>query len=226
MWLWEMRGFKVRTAPWRDMNYSHLPAPTPPHNNFSINSTATIHFQLLMPNLSNELYLCAVYQLEGERSELLESHYPPYTLKQTLCPRPTSRFSSQRTMHSHTNSGDLVLIGILFLSRHLLCWGCCKSRLCSECEVCGSNVSPVLYSISLNQPSWGGDTHLLYGILLSLHLAVTMAAAIKRFSSHTHYLISPPNTPPPYPPHIHTLPEEDPFIDFHCSYILSAEERI
>lgn len=131
---------------------------------------------------------------------------PLHTLTQTLCPRPTSRFSSQRTIHSHTNSGDLVLVGLVFLFHGVVCAeGAVKVGLCSECEVRRSNVS--LFSTRSGSTSTvgGWDTHLLYGILLSLHLAVTMAAAIKRFSSHTHYLISPHQTPhrPALPTYTH-----------------------
>lgn len=42
-------------------------------------------------------------------------------------------------------------------------------------------------SIMLNQPS-RGDTHLLYGILLSLLPRVTIASTIKRFPSDCQYL--------------------------------------
>lgn len=69
-------------------------------------------------------------------------------------------------------------------------------------------------SIMLNQPS-RGDTHLLYGILLSLLLRVTMASTIKRFPSDCQYL-----TPPS-----RTL-WETALIDFHFSYVLSAEKEI
>lgn len=46
-----------------------------------------------------------------------------------------------------------------------------------------------------------GDTHLLYGILLSLSLSVSMASTIKRFSSDCQRL-----NPPTPPPHHHHTP--------------------
>lgn len=92
----ESAGFKVTTAPRRDMNYSRasISQPcTPLHNKLSWNykhrqpclslssDEPAIRFQLLMPNLLNKLSLCGVYQLEDNRAErsFRESLSPPTT---------------------------------------------------------------------------------------------------------------------------------------------------
>lgn len=149
--------------------------------------------------------MCSLSARRQERREMLESHYPPTHSNTHMLFRVSLSHSSfslhgcyqhiQQMMHIYvhilTSWGYFFLICTLFpLKCHLFC-GCCKSGLSSVSVVWGSIISPFPPPSDSTSPV--GDTHLLYGILLSLLLSVTMAAAIKRFSSHRHYLISPPH---------------------------------
>lgn len=69
-------------------------------------------------------------------------------------------------------------------------WVCCVSRVWEICEGALSTHSPPPSGSS----SSAGDTHLLYGILLSLPLSVSMASTIKRFSSDCQHLKNPSPT--------------------------------
>lgn len=91
--------------------------------------------------------------------------------------------------HIHANRAELFLI----CTKCRLSQRCSKSGLSSMSEVWGSIIYP-FSPLPSGSTSPAGDTHLLYGILLSLLPAVTMASAIKRSSSDCQYLTPPSHT--------------------------------
>lgn len=99
---------------------------------------------------------------------------------------------SRWCIHTHIQTEERYFsFALCFLQSVVLCWECCKSGLNSVSKVWGSTIYPFSPPPS-GSTSPAGDTHLLYGILLSLLLSVTMASAIKRFSSDCQYLTHPP----------------------------------
>lgn len=108
-------------------------------------------------SLQRAILMCSLSAWRREKWVAWES-LSPYTLKQTLCPRPTPA-SHRSKWYTHTNnSGDLFLIGALVLSWLRLCWGCCKSRLSSESEV-WRNILSLFSTLSGSTSPAGGGTH-------------------------------------------------------------------
>lgn len=192
-----------------------------------------IHFQLqLTKSLQQAVLGCSLSARRQEKWDSWESLPPtsflPNTLElackhSALIPLLLLIMANDTDTHTQTVESRFLICALFPLSHHL-CWGCCKSGLSSVSKVWASVVS--LFSTPSGSSSPAGEnggwgrlgwwgTHLLYRILLSLLLAVTMAAAIKRISSHRHYLIPPPT---------HTSSGRS-LIDFHCSHIFSAEKR-
>lgn len=204
----------------RDMNYSHTSFSHTLHPGATTNSAENCkhhrlclslpfrkpvtRFQLPMPNLHNEPSLCGVCRLEGKREgETLQRvaalPHPSTRSKTHTHTLPHSSLSAPLLAHTvgdpyahtHTHTGRREL-SLCFSPKCRLRRGCCRSELSSESKVRGEHHPPILPA----SVSPAGDTHLLYGILLSLPLLVTMVSAIKRFSSDCQDLTRPPATPP------------------------------
>lgn len=80
-------------------------------------------------------------------------------------------------------------------SKCTLCWGFCVSGLSLVWETCEGALSTHSPPPS-GSSSPAGDTHLYYGMLLSLPLSVSMASTLKRFSSDYQHS-NPPHPPAP-----------------------------
>lgn len=190
LWQWreqsretsESGGINVPRVFWRDINSSYY---TPPlHCTTGLEETTNTaltsshwlwnlpvtHFQLPMAELFIRLELANAKARRFTGSFFLRSLQPH--VSHLVPPTEGTRFP-------------------FCFSKCTLCWGCCLSGLSHVWEICEGALST--HSPPPSEPSSpAGDTHLLYGMLPSLPLSVSMASTMKRFSSDCQHFKPPP----------------------------------